>query len=117
MEDFNLEALTVFKLMNGEVIICEVVSENDHKFWVRCAIRAIELFTDDEEEVRFAQWIPFTDDLIALNKHGILASAPPNEDMKQMYLNKLAEPETPEEEPTSKDEVTMRPQCFHPSIK
>lgn len=88
-EEFNLESLFVFKLMNGEIVICEIVSENDNQVVVRYAVRAIEMFTNEEDEVRFMPWIPFTDDLITIYRHGILAISPPDDNMKQMYLNKM----------------------------
>src|ERR1035437_2640892 len=108
MEEFDLKYLTVFKLMNGEVIICEVVEDKELAIRVRYAIRAIEIITLEGEETRFVQWIPFTDDLIILYKQGILASAPPSEDMKEMYLNKMAELNSTETSPI-KEEIEASP--------
>jgi hypothetical protein len=89
--EFDLESLAVFKLVNGEVIICEIATEDELQVTVRYAIRAVEMFMGDEFEVRFTQWIPFTEDLIVISRHGIIAFAPPSDDMKQMYLNRMAE--------------------------
>ena len=113
MEDFNLDALVVFKLMNSEVIVCEIVSEDENQVVIRYAIRAIEMFTAEEAEVRFAPWIPFTDDVIILYRQGILAVAPPDDNMKEMYLNRMAELEAPaEQNPPSNEEVpVIRRQC------
>jgi hypothetical protein len=105
MSEFNLDSLVVFKLMNSEVILCEIVSEDEQQVTVRYAIRAIELFTAEDQEVRFVQWIPFTDDLIILYRHGVLAAAPPSDDMKQMYLNRMAELNTVEDSVTTIEET------------
>jgi hypothetical protein len=105
MEEFNLDSLAVFKLMNSEVIICEIVSEDEVQVTVRFAIRALEIFSDEDSEVRFTPWIPFTDDLIIISRHGILAFAPPSEEMQQMYLNRMAELDTAEAEPQQVVEI------------
>ena len=105
-EEFNLESLFIFKLMNGEIIICEIVSEDDNQVVIRYAVRALELFTNEEAEVRFMQWIPFTDDLITVYRHGILAIAPPDDNMKKMYLNKMTDLQTVEPPPLPQDDVT-----------
>jgi hypothetical protein len=112
-EEFNPESLVVFKLMNGEIIACEIVAEDEQQVTVRYAIRAIEMFSSEEEEIRFAPWIPFTEDVIIIYRQGILAVAPPSEYMKEMYLNKL---EAKEE--NSKDEVSpgFRRQCQNHSF-
>jgi hypothetical protein len=52
--EFDLESLAVFKLMNGEVIICEITAEDELQVTVRYAIRAVEMFTGDEFEVCFS---------------------------------------------------------------
>lgn len=113
--EFNLEALIVFKLMNGEVVVCEIVEEDTHQVIVRYAIQALEtIVNDDVPNVNFIQWIPFTDNLIIIYRHGILAVAPPSDELKELYLNKMAELETPEEEHTS-NPVTpyFRSSCRH----
>jgi hypothetical protein len=112
--DFNLDSLVVFKLMNGEVIVCEMVSEDEQQVNVRYAIQALETLIQGEiPVVNFVQWIPFTDDLIVIYRHGILAAAPPSEEMKDMYLNKMAELETAEEDllPSNEDTPVFRRQC------
>lgn len=103
--EFNSESLTVFKLMNGEVIICEIVSEDESQVTVRHAIRAIEIFSDEGCNICFTQWIPFTDNCIIISRHGIIAFATPSDDMKQMYLNKMAE----QEEKLESEEVEIPP--------
>ena len=108
---FDVDALCVFKLMNGEVIVCEIVSEDEQQVTVRCAVRAIEIFTLEDGEVRYAQWIPFTEDLIILYRHGILAAAAPSDSMKEMYLNKMAEQETIEDPTSNEDTPVFRRLC------
>jgi hypothetical protein len=113
--EFNLEALVVFKLMNGEVIVCEVVEEESHQITVRYAIQALETIINGEvPNVNFIQWIPFTDDLIIIYRHGILACAPPSDELKELYLNKMAELETPDQELTSNPVTpSFRHLCRH----
>ncbi len=113
--EFNLDSLTVFKLMNSEVIICEIVSEDEVQVTVRFAIQALETIGGDGvPDVNFIQWIPFTDDLIIISRHGILAFAPPSEDMKQMYLNRMAELDAIEDEPQQVVEIpTFRRICHN----
>ena len=117
MEEFNLDSLAVFKLMNSEVIICEIVSEDETQVTVRYAIRALETFSSEDNEVSFTQWIPFTDDLIVLYRHGILAFAPPSDDMKQMYLNRMAELDVVDEEPQQVEIPTFRRLCHNHSFR
>lgn len=110
--EFDLESLCVFKLMNGEVIICEIVSEDETQVVVRYAIRAVEVIDGDEGSTQFVQWISYTDSTIILYRHGILAVASPSDEVKQMYLNRMAELDAPEEDPTLIEEFqSMRPQC------
>ena len=109
--EFDVESLCVFKLMNGEVIVCEIVSEDETQVVVRYAIRAVEMFADEEAEVRFAPWIPYSDSTIILYRHGILAVAPPVDTTKQMYLNRMTELDAPEDPTLLEDPPPLRPSC------
>jgi len=118
---FNLDSLVVFKLMNGEVIICEIVSEDDQQVTIRYAIQAFEtVINGDIPNVNFLRWVPFTDELIILYRHGILAASPPNDAVKEIYAEKLAELEAAEIDATSIKEVDFpyfRHQCRNTAFK
>jgi hypothetical protein len=118
---FNLDSLVIFKLMNGEVIICEIVSEDDQQVIIRYAIQAFEsVINGDIPNVNFLRWVPFTDDPIILYRHGILAVAPPNDTVKEMYVEKLAELEAAEIDVTSIKETDFpdfRHQCRNTAFK
>lgn len=113
MNDFDVESLCVFKLTSGEIIICEIVSEDKEQIIIRYAIQVIQIIQEEEEEIKFVQWIPFTEDLIILYPHAILAVAPPSEEMKQVYLNKMVELDQEEitPEPPPVEPVTFRRTC------
>lgn len=111
-QEFDLESLCVLKLINGEVIVCEIIKEDQQELVVRYAIRAVEMVDGaGEGETLFLPWIPYTDELIILYRQGILAAAPPNEEMRKLYLNRMAELET--EEVQSNDEPPMIQTCSH----
>lgn len=88
-------AIKILKLVNGDDIICELISTTKGEYIVKKALRLVEDYNPDKKShnIFLIQWLPYTDELTITIPKSVLISQPiePLEEMQEHYEKRVPE--------------------------